>query len=149
MITVREMQIDDIDQVCEIENENFSVPWSANGFFTYLIREDALFLAACDGEEVVGYCGLICVPDEGDITNVAVAKRRWGEGIGTELVSAMIEKGVGRGVKNIFLEVRRSNERAIALYEKLGFRTIGERKNYYELPKEDALLMKREGENDV
>ena len=141
MITVREMRIDDIDRVCEIENESFSMPWPATGFFTYLIREDALFIVACDDDEVVGYCGLICVPDEGDITNVAVAKNRRGEGIGKLIVDEIIKRGRERGVYKIFLEVRVSNDSAVALYKKAGFAEVGIRKNYYEKPREDAILM--------
>ena len=143
MITVREMTVDDIDAVCEIENESFSIPWQATGFFTYLIREDALFIVACDESEVVGYCGLLCVPDEGDITNVAVKKSRRGEGIGRLLVDEIIKRGAQKGVYNIYLEVRVSNENAITLYKKAGFTEVGMRKNYYEKPVEDAIVMLR------
>ena len=143
MIGIREMQIDDLDQVMEIERENFSVPWTENGFFTFLFRQDALFLVAVENEEILGYIGILMVPDDGDITNVAVKKSRQGEGIGKLLIEGMIEASGKQGVRNIFLEVRKSNAPAIHLYEKYGFVTEGVRKNYYDLPKEDALVMKR------
>jgi len=143
MITVREMLIDDLQQVMVIENANFAVPWTEMGFFSFLMRADAMFLVAEDGNEIVGYCGLITVPDEGDITNVAVKQSRQGEGIGKLLVSELITRGAKAGVTTIHLEVRTGNEKAISLYQKMGFAQIGIRKNYYENPVEDAITMIR------
>ena len=74
MIKIREMQLDDLEQVMTIEEANFSVPWTETGFFTFLLREDTLFLVAEEGEKILGYCGVVTVQDEGDITNVAVEK---------------------------------------------------------------------------
>ena len=76
MTEIREMQLDDLEQVMEIENENFSRPWTETGFFTFLIRQDTLFLVAEEDEEILGYCGVVMVQDEGDITNVSVKKRQ-------------------------------------------------------------------------
>ena len=56
---IREMQLDDLEQVMKIENENFSRPWTETGFFTFLIRQDTLFLIAAEGEEILGYCGVV------------------------------------------------------------------------------------------
>ena len=61
---IREMQLDDLEQVMKIENENFSRPWTETGFFTFLIRQDTLFLIAAEGEEILGYCGVVVVQDE-------------------------------------------------------------------------------------
>jgi len=141
MITVREMLIDDLQQVMVIENANFAVPWTEMGFFSFLMRAEAMFLVAEDGNEIVGYCGLITVLDEGDITNVAVKQSRQGEGIGKLLVSELITRGAKAGVTTIHLEVRTGNEKAISLYQKMGFVQIGIRKNYYENPVEDAITM--------
>ena len=143
MIEIREMQLDDLEQVMVIENDNFSRPWTETGFFTFLIREDALFLAAEEDGKILGYCGVVMVQDEGDITNVAVAKERQNQGIGKLLVEKLIEKTQEAGVTQLYLEVRASNERAIHVYEKMGFVQNGRRKNYYEDPVEDGLLMKR------
>lgn len=143
MIEIREMTLDDLDQVMVIEKENFSVPWTETGFFTFLIREDALFLVAEENEKVLGYCGILMAQDEGDITNVAVAKKRQNEGIGKRLVEELLKITKAIGVTQVFLEVRESNEPAIHLYKKLGFEEIGVRKNYYEAPTEDAICMKR------
>lgn len=144
-MTVREMTWDDLEQVVEIENENFSVPWTETGFFTYLMRSDALFLVAEDEEEeqVVGYCGIIMAADEGDITNVSVKKELQGQGIGTMLIQGLAARTKELGIQTIFLEVRESNVAALALYEKQGFERMGVRKNYYTDPVEDAVTMCR------
>ncbi len=144
MIQIREMQWDDLDQVMEIENACFSVPWTETGFFTFLLRDDALFLVAEDGEDIYGYCGIVMVMDEGDITNVAVAASMRNQGIGKMLLNKLFEETKNRGVNKIFLEVRESNESAIHLYEKMGFVVTGRRKNYYQAPGEDAILMMHE-----
>jgi len=143
MIEVREMRIDDLQQVMVIENANFAVPWTEMGFFSFLIREDTMFLVAEEGDEIVGYGGLIMVLDESDITNVAVKQSRQDEGIGKLLVSELIARGSKAGVTTIHLEVRNSNEKAISLYQKMGFVQIGVRRNYYENPVEDAITMTR------
>lgn len=142
-MTIREMQLDDLEQVMVIENANFSVPWTETGFFTFLIRQDALFLVAEEQEQILGYMGVLMVMDEGDITNVSVDPKHQGKGIGRALVQGMIDKTVEAGVTTLHLEVRESNASAIALYEKMGFEKIGVRKNYYESPTEDGILMCR------
>lgn len=144
-MTAREMTWDDLEQVVEIENENFSVPWTETGFFTYLMRSDALFLVAENEEEelVAGYIGIIMAADEGDITNVSVKKELQGQGIGTMLLQELASRTKEMGIKKIFLEVRKSNVAALALYEKQGFERMGVRKNYYTDPIEDAITMCR------
>lgn len=143
MITIREMEIDDISEVAAIENSLFSMPWGEVGFFSFLMREDTLFLVAEEEGTIVGYCGVVMVLDEGDITNVAVLSNRQGRGIGRQLVEALIQKTQERGVVHLHLEVRESNHRAIALYESLQFEKAGLRKNYYEAPVENGLIMNR------
>ncbi|MGI6010813.1 MAG: ribosomal protein S18-alanine N-acetyltransferase [Ruminococcus sp.] len=143
---IREMQLDDLEQVMIIEKELFSVPWTENGFFSFLIREDALFLVAEENGKILGYCGVLKVLDEGDITNVAVAKGQQGKGIGKKLIRRLIEETRQAGVTTLHLEVRQSNLPAIALYEGQGFVKAGVRKNYYEAPAEDGILMCRKEE---
>lgn len=142
-MTVREMTLEDLDQVMAIERENFSVPWTENGFFSFLIRQDTLFLAAEEEGEIAGYCGAVLVPDEGDITNVSVASNWRRQGVGTLLVRELIRQAGEAGVTKLYLEVRAGNQAAIELYEKLGFQKDGLRRDYYEEPREDAVLMSR------
>ena len=141
MIAIREMEIDDLSQVMEIENATFAVPWTEMGYFSFLMREDTLFLVAEEEGKILGYCGLLMVLDEGDITNVAVEKSRRGQGIGEALVRELAARAARRGIALLHLEVRQSNQAARGLYRKLGFLEDGLRKGYYEEPREDSVLM--------
>lgn len=140
---VREMLVEDLDQVMEIEQDLFSVPWTREGFFTFLTRDHAMFLVVEEKGKILGYCGLLMVLDEGDITNVAVKRERQSEGIGNFLMESLIRLAADLGVKTIHLEVRAGNEKAIRLYERVGFNRDGIRKKYYTDPTEDAILMTR------
>lgn len=142
MIQIREMQLDDLEEVLQIEEATFSIPWTMNGFFTYLIREDALFLSAVEDGAVVGYIGLITAGPEADITNVAVKESVRKKGVGKQLVKEMLRQAEKRGVEDVFLEVRVGNDPAIRLYRSFGFEEVGVRKDYYEKPREDAYIMK-------
>ena len=93
---LREMLVDDLDQVMEIEQDLFHVPWTKEGFFTFLTRDDAMFLVVEEKEKILGYCGLLMVLDEGDITNVAVRRDRQKEGIGAFLMQSLIRLAAER-----------------------------------------------------
>ncbi len=134
MITIQEMQLDDLEQVAEIERQNFSVPWTENGFFSFLLRSDTLFLVAKEEDQILGYMGIMMVLDEGEITNVSVAQTARRRGVGRLLVQTMLDKMRRAGLTMI-------NTPAIRLYEQFAFVQDGERKNYYEEPTEDAVLM--------
>lgn len=138
---LREMMVEDLDGVMEIENELFTMPWTKEGYFTFLTRNDAMFLVVEEKGKILGYCGLLMVLDEGDVTNVAVRKDRQREGIGQFLVESMKRLASDMGINMIHLEVRAGNGTAIRLYQRLGFETDGLRKNYYTDPDEDAVLM--------
>ena len=140
---LREMLVEDLDQVIKIERELFSPPWTREGFFTYLTHKDAMFLVVEEKGEILAYCGLLMVLDEGDITNVAVRPNREGEGIGHFLIGRLIRLAQEQGVTTLHLGVRVGNDTAIRLYERMGFTRDGIRKQYYTDPVEDALLMTR------
>ena len=140
-MTVREMQLDDLSEVMVIENENFSVPWTEMGFFSFFLRDDTLFLVAEEDGKILGYMGIMMVLNEGEITSVSVSKYARRRGIGRALVGEMIRQMKNRGIRVLHLEVRKSNDPAIALYRSFGFVKDGERKLYYEAPAEDAVLM--------
>lgn len=143
---LREMLVDDLEQVMEIETSLFSVPWTKEGFFTYLTKDNAMFLVVEEHGRILAYCGLLMVLDEGDITNVAVRRERQREGIGHFLMDSLIRLAAERGVTCIHLEVRAGNQTAIRLYERMGFVSDGRRKGYYSDPVEDAILMSRRQE---
>lgn len=144
MIEIREMNFEDIEAVTKIERENFSVPWDENGFLSFMIREGTIFLTAILDGRIVGYCGLISAADEADITNVSVALDARNHGIGNKLIEELIKEAEAMEIKKIFLEVRESNIPAISLYNKYNFKQVGIRRDYYEKPTENALLMLKE-----
>lgn len=140
-IVVRKMQPEDLIQVCEIERGNFSVPWSEKSFSESMEREDTVFLSACIGAEVAGYLGCYCIAGTGEITNVAVKESHRRKGIGGMLLEKLYEEGCCLDTKEYFLEVRESNAAAIGLYLAQGFVKEGIRKNFYEKPVENAVIM--------
>ena len=132
--------------IAELERQCFSAPWSEDALREELGNDCACFLTAEDEESgaVCGYIGCHIVLDEGYIANVAVSPDCRRQGIGTKLVREMIRQAQERGLAFLTLEVRASNYGAIALYGERGFRSVGRRKNYYEHPKEDAVIMTKE-----
>ena len=107
------------------------------------MKENGMFLVVEEKGRIQGYCGLLTVLDEGDVTNVAVRRDRQREGIGNFLMESMIRLAEERGITMIHLEVRAGNETAIRLYERQGVVRDGLRKGYYTDPTEDAVLMTR------
>lgn len=139
---IREMTIQDVARAAEIEKECFSIPWSEKSFEDSLSREDTLFLVCEEDAQVAGYIGMYLSFDEGSITNVAVSPSFRKKGCGEALVKTAKEQAKEKQIESIFLEVRVSNAPAISLYKKLGFEELGIRKNFYEHPIEDAIIMK-------
>ena len=134
-----------IDQMAEIEIECFSVPWSREALLEELDNPYAHYVVCTDpAGNVVGYIGSRIVLDEADITNVAVRPQYRRQGIGLQLVTAMLGLMRHLGVTSVLLEVRESNLPAQNCYTRAGFNVVGRRKGYYELPKEAALLMGRQ-----
>lgn len=131
-----------LDQVLELESELFSSPWSRDAFL-YEIKENpySLNYVAGENEQIIGYCGLWCLFDQAQITNVAVAKKAQRQGLGKRMLEYMEEKAIEQGCETLSLEVRISNLPAIALYKKMGFETINIRKGYYQDNHEDAYFM--------
>ena len=139
------MTADHLDEVAELERICFSVPWSRNMLAEELDNLLSAFLVALDDSgRVVGYAGVQVVLDEGYITNVAVRPECRRQGIAGKLLQVFLDFANGNRLAFLTLEVRASNYDAIALYGSRGFRSVGRRKNYYEHPKEDAIIMTRE-----
>ena len=138
---IRKMQKEDLDQVLVIENAIFNQPWSREGFFDAMDMPGNHYIVCVEEGRVVGYCGYYGVLDEGEITNVAVDENCRNKGYGVKMVEALLEEAKEAGIARMILEVRVSNEAAIHVYKKLGFRELGIRKGFYEMPVEDALIM--------
>ena len=135
------MTIEHIPQIAALERACFSRPWSEESLQSELWNDSAVIIVA-EGEDgtVLGYAGLQTVLDEGYINNVAVDEKFRRQGVADELIAAFVRFGQAK-LAFLTLEVRASNAPAIALYAKHGFAEVGRRKNYYEAPKEDAVLM--------
>ena len=135
-VTVRDACGGDIPAVAALETVCFSRPFRADDFAAMLTDPARTLLVAEADGAFCGYIGAYTVLDESDITTVAVLPAMRGRGAGRALVRALTEKVGGK----VFLEVRVSNAPARALYASLGFAECGTRKNYYESPREDAVL---------
>lgn len=147
---IRRMEKRDLLQVEAIETALFLDAWSEQGFEDTLNSPYVISLVAIDEAEdtILGYIIMYVSFEEGEISNVAVAKSAQNRGIGSALMQAILEKGLEESVTRFILEVRVSNTPAIALYKKFGFTEIGIRRDFYEKPREDALIMVREKENE-
>lgn len=145
-IKIVPMTADHLEELEKLERICFSRPWSRKMLAEELDNECAAFLVAEDAltGKVVGYAGLLVVADEGYITNVAVFPEYRRQGIAAQIIQVFINFAMGNRLAFLTLEVRPSNTAAIALYQGFGFAEVGRRKNYYDLPKEDALILTRE-----
>ena len=142
------MTADHLDEVAELERVCFTTPWSRNMLAEELDNYLSAFLVALDdNDKVAGYAGLQAVLDEGYITNVAVRPDCRRQGIAGKLLQVFLDFAKGNHLAFWSLEVRASNYDAIALYGSRGFRSVGRRKNYYEHPREDAIIMTKEFEH--
>ena len=130
-----------LEQIERLEGECFSLPWTRDFILSQLPDERHIFLVAVSGGQLLGYVGMMYVLDEGYISNVAVAKSRRRQGIADALIDELTRRAEKLSLAFMTLEVRESNVPAITLYRKHGFSDVGKRKNYYDLPREDALLM--------
>ena len=130
-----------IGQIEEIEKQCFSSPWTDEQLKTQLDSERHVFLTAINDGQVLAYVGMMFVLDEGYISNVAASPSYRRMGIADALIEALIKRAEALELAFVTLEVRAGNEPAKALYSKHGFVPVGLRKNYYDKPTEDAVLM--------
>jgi ribosomal-protein-alanine N-acetyltransferase len=147
-VTIRELKKEDAIALSRIEAASFSEPWSEQAFAELPKAPFCKYVVAVirGGEEqVVGCCGYTKSFEEASIDKVVVDEAVRGLGIGAAMLKALIELGEADGVRDFTLEVRVSNQAAIALYEKFGFASVGIRPNFYEKPREDANIMWRYG----
>lgn len=128
-------------QLAELDMECFSVPWSESTFFNEAKNEMAYYVIAKERNVVIGYAGFWKVIDEGQITNIAVRENLRGKGIAKKMIDILIKKALDNQITRLTLEVRESNVSAIGLYTSKGFKVVGNRKNYYKNPQENAILM--------
>ncbi len=141
MMVYRRMRAEDVPFISRLEEETFSMPWSAASFLQMIEKEDTAYFVAEEDGQLLGGCGLLLIAGEGNITNVVVAPGARRRGVATGLLTYLMEEGDRAGLTAYTLEVRVSNAAAIGLYEKLGFISEGIRPGFYEKPVEDAVIM--------
>jgi ribosomal-protein-alanine N-acetyltransferase len=135
------MQERHLDDLAELERLCFAEPWTRQGLAEELTGETAVFLVAERGGKTAGYAGMHCVCGECYVDNIAVFPKFRHCGIGRALTEGLIDCARARNAEFLSLEVRPSNTAAVALYESLGLREAGRRKNFYRNPAEDALIL--------
>ncbi len=130
-----------LTEVTKLEQAAFSDPWTYAMFAECLNDPLSHYLVVLDGMTLVGYAGGQAIAGDFEIESIAVAEDRRRQGIGALLLEKLLEMAKELNQSKVFLEVRASNAPAIALYRRFGFGDIGLRKDYYQKPREDALLM--------
>lgn len=137
------MTEEDLDGVLVIEGTLPGRIWTRKSFIDSLGRPESHFYTArlAENGQVAGYVCCVSALDESEIVNVAIARSLRGRGFGGILFAYVLEEQEKIGIRHFYLEVRQSNETAIALYKKEGFMICGIRKNFYEKPAEDAFTM--------
>lgn len=138
---ILELKNEDVLAVAEIEKECFSKPWSEKAIKTEINNDLSHFVVEKVGNEVVGYGGMYSVMGEGYIYNIAVKFKYRRFGIGKDIVNELVNYSKNKNLKFLSLEVRKSNTPAINLYSNCGFEYVGNRKNFYTDPIEDAIIM--------
>ncbi|MBR1641544.1 MAG: tRNA (adenosine(37)-N6)-threonylcarbamoyltransferase complex dimerization subunit type 1 TsaB [Butyrivibrio sp.] len=140
-IRVRQMTAEDIEDAAKLEQVNLGKEaWTSKQLLDAMTRDDTVYLVAEMAGRIVGLCGLQNISGDGEITNVSVSGDVRRQGCGYKMLRQLIERGYGIGVRDYTLEVRASNAPAIALYEKLGFKSEGNRPGFYDDPKDDAII---------
>jgi ribosomal-protein-alanine N-acetyltransferase len=146
-IVLREMTVEDIDEVLYIEKETFPIPWSKDAFEKEISENElSIYLVAEVETRVAGYGGFWKILDEAHITNIAVKNEFRGKGIGDAVLLGIVDYCDTHKIPHITLEVRLSNTVAQNLYKKYGFKSEGIRPKYYTDNDEDAIIMWRNKE---
>ena len=147
MIRLREATENDISQILEIEREAISPPWTHGALLSEIYKDDSFFVVAANGANdsslcpVLGFAVLRRVGDDGELLQIAVDRKARRIGVGSLLMADVLDYAEKSALKSVFLEVRRSNTAAIGLYKKHGFTSVRIRKDDYNDPVEDAVVM--------
>ena len=146
VMDIRSMTITDVPDVWALEQRVYPEPWSENVFRDELAQPNRVYLTAVDGEQVIGYAGMMVVFEDAHITTVSVAPEARGKGVAKQLMLRLVDAALEAQAEHLTLEVRLSNDAAQSLYRKVGFAPVGIRKDYY--LNEDALIMWASGINE-
>lgn len=141
MTEIRKISENDIEAIAYLESEIFSDAWSEKSIKETYENQNACILGAYKEGVLAGYVIFYYVLDEGEIARIAVSPQYRRQGVADQIFAGLLGFCTEKSIERILLDVRISNEPAIAFYRKSGFAEDGIRKNFYENPKEDALLM--------
>ena len=141
MTEIRKISENDIEAIAALESEIFSDAWSAKSIKETYENQNACILGAYKEGTLAGYVIFYYVLDEGEIARIAGSPQYRRQGVAEQIFAGLLDFCTEKSIERILLDVRISNEPAIAFYRKSGFAEDGIRKNFYENPKEDALLM--------
>ena len=144
---LRRARPDDATAIAEMEEQIFGDPFNQKDIFSYICSDTGMCFTATDESGVIGYIVGRKIPPEGEIYRIAVREDKRQRGIGYRLLSYALKTESGDGVETVFLEVRSKNEPARALYKAYGFKEISIRKNYYQNPADDAIIMVKDGKS--
>jgi ribosomal-protein-alanine N-acetyltransferase len=139
------MQESDLQEVLDLEQTVYPHPWSMANFLDSLASGYEAWVLRDTDNELMGYFLLMAIVDEAHLLNVAVSAERQGQGLGRFLLNQAVACARGLGMESVLLEVRPSNTRALEIYQRYGFETIGRRKGYYPAAnqqREDAIVMR-------
>lgn len=139
----RNMTEQDVIPVAELEKKVFSDAWTSTGIYETFCQDQAFVTVAENDGKIVGYCIIYYVMDEAEIARIAVDEKVRRQGVGRGLLDFVCECCKVKHVQRLLLDVRESNESARRFYEQYGFAVDGIRKNFYDQPKENAVLMSR------
>ena len=140
---IRPAQLRDVYSIQSIDRSVFPKSWTQQFTVEQITRRKGAHIVAERAHRVVGHGGVAFLADDAHVTSIAVDPQHHRLGVGTTLMEELIELSAAKVSGSITLEVRVSNESAIALYERLGFESAGVRPNYYADTKEDAVIMWR------
>ena len=140
---IKKAGLADIPAIRQLEKECFSAPWTDKQIEFEICNENSFFVAAFSGGELCGYGSFKYAADTAYINNIAVGKEFRRQGLASDLLGVFFRFAQAQNLAFLTLEVRDSNLAARNLYRKFGFRDVGRRRNYYDKPTEDAILMTR------
>lgn len=131
MINIEEMTFEDFEKIKNNLQDDFDEFWTPSILKSELENELSKYIVAKESENIVGFAGIIILPDDVEITNIVTKKTERKKGIGKLLLDKLIEIAIETGKSNISLEVNEKNLIAISLYKNAGFIEVGIRKKYY------------------
>lgn len=140
-LLIRKMHPTDIISITGMESEIFPDPWPQSAFVEHIENDNWYGIIAESDGKVIGYACFMIVADEAHLTNMAVAEEYRRKSVANQLMESILEELKCRECATMYLEVRVSNLSAIKFYEKLKFKELYFRNDYYRHPKEDALVM--------